>query len=109
MLRESYDLLVIGGGPTGLTAALAAAAGGRTCLIIDGTEKSKVQFSGPTGLFSKALRDAAKKISVRTLREMGLRDATVWKQVYPFSSGRFYSPHWPLLAIDSGGCSCENA
>jgi len=81
MLRENYDLIVIGAGPTGLTAALAAAAGGRTCLIVDGTEKGKVQFSGPTGLFSKALRDAAKKIDVRTLREMGLRDETVWKQV----------------------------
>jgi len=80
MLRENYDLIVIGAGPTGLTAALAAAAGGRTCLIVDGTEKGKVQFSGPTGLFSKALRDAAKKIDVRTLREMGLRDETVWKQ-----------------------------
>lgn len=38
-------------------------------------------FTGPTGLFSKALRDAAKKVKVRTLRDMGLRDASIWKQV----------------------------
>ena len=31
-------------------------------------------LGGPTGLFSKALRDAGKKISVSSLKGMGLRD-----------------------------------
>ncbi|EKX31393.1 hypothetical protein GUITHDRAFT_122400, partial [Guillardia theta CCMP2712] len=78
---QIFDLIVLGGGPTGLTAALTAASIGRTAAIIDGTPVTQTQFSGPTGLFSKALRDSAKKVKVRTLREMGLRDTSIWKQV----------------------------
>jgi hypothetical protein len=33
-----------------------------------------LSLGGPTGLFSKALRDAGKKISVSSLKGMGLRD-----------------------------------
>ena len=79
--REKYDIIVIGGGPVGLSAAQSATAQGRTSLIIDNTPRSLVQFTGPTGIFSKALRDTAKKIDVVTLRGMGLRDAVVWRQI----------------------------
>ena len=83
MAREKgeYDLIVIGGGPVGLTAGQSAAAVGRSTIIIDGTPKTLVQFTGPTGIFSKALRDTAKKIDVLTLRGMGLRDTVIWRQV----------------------------
>lgn len=81
MLRREYDLVVIGAGPTGLTAALSAASAGRSALIIDATPKRQVQFTGPTGLFSKALRDTSKKVDVGVLRNMGMRDTAVWRQV----------------------------
>eukprot|EP00961_Rhodomonas_salina_P180929 2441920-Rhodomonas_salina.1 len=50
MLRDEYDLVVLGAGPTGLTAALKAANFGRSVLIVDATPKRQVQFTGPTGL-----------------------------------------------------------
>jgi len=78
---EVFDLIVIGGGPAGLTAALTAADVGKSVAIVDGTPTKQVQFSGPTGLFSKALRDSAKKVKVKTLREMGLLDSSIWNQV----------------------------
>ena len=78
---EIFDLIVIGGGPAGLTAALTAADTGRSVAIVDGTPKTQVAFAGPTGLFSKALRDSAKKVKVGTLREMGLLDNSIWSQV----------------------------
>jgi len=86
MLREEYDLIVIGGGPTGLTAALKTSNFGKSVLIVDATPKRMVQFTGPTGLFSKALRDSAKKVDVSTLRNMGLRDVAVWRQVREMTS-----------------------
>jgi hypothetical protein len=82
---DSYDLVVIGGGPVGITAALAATATGRTVALIDGTPKPLVPFTGPTGIFSKALRDSALKVDVSTLRTMGLDDSVVWKQVQQMS------------------------
>jgi pyruvate/2-oxoglutarate dehydrogenase complex dihydrolipoamide dehydrogenase (E3) component len=54
---------------------------GRTAVIVDATPKRQVQFSGPTGLYSKALRDTAKKIDVSVLKNMGVRDTAVWRQV----------------------------
>ena len=33
-----------------------------------------LSIGGPTGLFSKALRDTGKRISVSSLKGMGLRD-----------------------------------
>ena len=78
---EVFDLIVIGGGPAGLTAALTAADIGRSVAIVDGTPATQVAFAGPTGLFSKALRDSAKKVKVGTLREMGLLDNSIWSQV----------------------------
>lgn len=38
-------------------------------------------FGGPTGLFSKALRDSAKRLDVEALRAQGLDDDVIWKQV----------------------------
>ena len=78
-----FEVIVIGGGPTGVTAALRAAYLGRKALLIDkcdepvyvdpttGVDRS---FGAPTGLFSKALRDTAKHLDVTSLRSMGVAD-----------------------------------
>jgi NAD(P) transhydrogenase len=87
MQTKNYDLVVIGGGPVGITAALAATATGRTVALIDGTPKPLVPFTGPTGIFSKALRDSALKVDVSTLRTMGMHDSVVWKQVQEMTDG----------------------
>ncbi|KAJ1449313.1 hypothetical protein M885DRAFT_536162 [Pelagophyceae sp. CCMP2097] len=81
MLKDSFDLVVIGGGPVGVAACLRAAAAGRSAILIDATPAKQFQFTGPTGLFSKALRDAALKLDVSVLRSMGLGDAAIWAQV----------------------------
>jgi NAD(P) transhydrogenase len=100
--KKVYDLVVVGGGPTGLTAALTAANAGRSVCLVDKTPRGQVMFSGPTGLFSKALRDAAKKVKVRTLREMGLRDTSIWKQVQDMTVDILNdSGQKNLLAVDA--------
>lgn len=81
MLRDSYDVIVIGGGPVGITAALRAAKLGHSAIVIDATPPSQFQFTGPTGLYSKALRDAALRIDVGVLRKMGIGDAACWAQI----------------------------
>eukprot|EP00965_Chrysotila_dentata_P071734 2369769-Pleurochrysis_carterae.AAC.4 len=81
MLRDSYDVVVIGGGPVGITAVLRAATIGRTAILVDATPREQFQFTGPTGLFSKALRDAALRLDVSVLRSMGIGDAAIWAQV----------------------------
>ena len=68
MLRDTYDLVVIGGGPVGVTAALRASALGHSAILIDATPSRQPQFTGPTGLYSKALRDSALKLDVGVLR-----------------------------------------
>jgi NAD(P) transhydrogenase len=40
-----------------------------------------LSLGGPTGLFSKALRDTSKRIKVSTLRGMGLREDSVWNEI----------------------------
>ena len=77
-----FDLLIIGGGPVGVTAALRAAALGRTAILIDNTPPKQFQFTGPTGLFSKALRDSALRIDVPVLRSMGIVDTAIWAVSY---------------------------
>jgi len=86
-LKRKYDLVVIGGGPAGVAGALKAAYMGRRALIIDcpklapdrrGIDPS---FGGPTGLFSKALRDVGKTLDIKALLAQGLDNDVVWKQV----------------------------
>jgi len=80
-----YDLAVIGAGPVGVQAAIVAASVfKKNVVLIDSPRASgklmneatneDLSIGGPTGLFSKALRDAAKRIKVSTLRGMGLRE-----------------------------------
>lgn len=87
-----WDLAVIGGGPVGCSAALLAARAplSKKVILIDAPRASGALMSplgedlslgGPTGLFSKALRDAGKKISVSSLKGMGLRDDSVWNEI----------------------------
>jgi NAD(P) transhydrogenase len=40
-----------------------------------------VSFGGPTGLYSKALRDVGKHVDVPSLQSMHLDDDVIWKQV----------------------------
>ena len=81
MLKDSYDLVVLGGGPVGITGALRATSLGKSAILVDATPQSQFQFTGPTGLFSKALRDASLRIDVPVLRSMGIGDAAIWAQV----------------------------
>jgi NAD(P) transhydrogenase len=88
-----FDLAVIGGGPVGVSAALLAARApfGKKVVLIDAPRASgalmneatgeDLSLGGPTGLFSKALRDAGKKISVSSLKGMGLRDDSIWNEI----------------------------
>lgn len=81
---RTYDLAVIGGGPVGVSAALLAASKGASVVLIDAPRASgalmneatgeDLSLGGPTGLFSKALRASVKRISVSSLKGMGLRD-----------------------------------
>ena len=84
MLRGKYDLVVIGGGPVGVTAALRGAALGYSAILIDATPPRQFQFTGPTGLYSKALRDSALRLDVPVLRSMGIVDTAIWAQVNEF-------------------------
>ena len=46
-----------------------------------GPDQEDLSIGAPTGLFSKALRDTSKRIQVRTLRGMGLREDSVWNEI----------------------------
>lgn len=83
---QKFDLAVIGAGPVGVAAALLAARPpyNKKVVLIDAPRASgalmnektgeDLSIGGPTGLFSKALRDTGKRISVSSLKGMGLRD-----------------------------------
>jgi hypothetical protein len=43
-------------------------------MLMDERTGEDLSLGGPTGLFSKALRDTGKRISVSSLKGMGLRD-----------------------------------
>jgi hypothetical protein len=85
-LSQQYDVIVIGGGPAGVAAAVQAAFFGRRALLIDdpgGTDPCTLDlgFGAPTGLYSKALRDSAKSIDVQARRAAGRTDAEIWTEV----------------------------
>jgi len=77
----------------GVSAALLAARAphDRNVILIDAPRASgalmneatgeDLSLGGPTGLFSKALRDTSKRISVSSLKGMGLRDDSVWNEI----------------------------
>lgn len=86
-LARPYDLVVIGGGPAGVAGALKGAYLGKRVLLVDKPKAPldargvDVAFGGPTGLFSKALRDTAKTLDIKALKAQGLDDEVVWLQV----------------------------
>lgn len=87
-----YDLAVIGAGPVGVQAAIAAAGSAKKRVVLIDAPRASGQLmneetnedlslGGPTGLFSKALRDTGKRIKVSTLRGMGLREDSIWNEI----------------------------
>lgn len=87
-LEKLWDLVVIGGGPAGVAAGNKCAFLGRRALIVDRPKLPPdadtgldVSFGGPTGLWSKALRDVGKSLDVKTLRAMHLDEDVIWQQV----------------------------
>lgn len=86
-LSRRYDLLVVGGGPAGVAGAVQAAQLGKRVLIVDKPKAAPpgggldFGFGGPTGLFSKALRDVGKTLDMGSLSQMGLDNNVIWQQV----------------------------
>ena len=86
-LQATYDVIVIGGGPVGCAAAQHAAFLGRSALLVDDPKgldahALDLSFGGPTGLFSKALRDAAKSVDVEALRRHEkASDKDIWSRM----------------------------
>jgi len=86
-LKKRYDLVVVGGGPAGVAGALKGAYMGKRVLLIDKPKAAPPGggldffFGGPTGLFSKALRDCAKAYDVGGLESMKLDRDVIFKQV----------------------------
>ena len=83
----TYDVIVIGGGPVGCAAAQHAAFLGRSALLVDDPKgldphALDLSFGGPTGLFSKALRDSAKSVDVEALRRLEkASDKDIWSRM----------------------------
>merc|ERR1719352_757539 len=86
-LQKKYDLVVVGGGPAGVAGALKGAYMGKRVLLIDKPKAAPPGggldffFGGPTGLFSKALRDCSKAYDVDGLEAMKLDRDVIFKQV----------------------------
>jgi len=86
-LSKLYDLVVIGGGPAGVAGALKAAQMGKRVLLVDKPKAAPEAggldfgFGGPTGLFSKALRDVGKNLDIKTLESMMMDNNVIWQQV----------------------------
>ena len=101
-LSRPYDLVVVGGGPAGVAGVLRAAVLGRRALLVatpgdftgepdpDGGAVVDPFLGAPTGLFSKALRDTAKHLDIRSLRSLGVDDDIIWRQV-GLTSTMYYS------------------
>jgi pyruvate/2-oxoglutarate dehydrogenase complex dihydrolipoamide dehydrogenase (E3) component len=80
--EEGYDLIVIGSGPAGEAAAVRAAKHGARVAIVE----KKSTFGGPTGLTSKAVREAAKRICKAVDQIGGDRRRQVkglWRRSFP--------------------------
>ena len=54
--EREFDLVVIGGGPVGISAANRAASLGRSAILVDATPPRQFQFTGPTGLVLSSTR-----------------------------------------------------
>ena len=88
-LNKLYDLVVIGGGPAGVAGAVKAAQMGRRAILIDKPKFNAgvlpngldLFFGGPTGLFSKALRDSAKNTNVAAMKAQKMDNDVIWKQI----------------------------
>ena len=84
---QTYDLVVIGGGPAGVAGALKAAQLGKRAIVVDKPKLAPVGggldfgFGGPTGLFSKELRDVGKTINIKALRKRSIDDDVIWQQI----------------------------
>jgi len=85
--KKKYDLVVVGGGPAGVAGALQGAYLGKRVLLVDKPKAAPANggldplFGGPTGLFSKALRDASKALDIGGLSAMGIDRDVIFKQV----------------------------
>jgi NAD(P) transhydrogenase len=88
-LNKLYDLVVIGGGPAGVAGAIKAAQMGRRAILVDKPKFSAgvlpngldLFFGGPTGLYSKALRDSAKNTNVAAMKAQDMDSDVIWKQI----------------------------
>jgi len=88
-LSKLYDLVVIGGGPAGVAGAVKAAQMGRRAILIDKPKFDEgvlpngldIFFGGPTGLFSKALRDCATRTNVAAMKAQNMDSDVIWKQI----------------------------
>lgn len=100
-----YDLAVIGGGPVGARAAIRAAELGKSVVVFDGAP-SEMQFGGPTGLFSKALRDTAKRVKVEAYRSLGLDDESIWTQIKN-ECGRLAATNALTMRAELASAGCD--
>ena len=73
--------------PAGVAGALKGAYLGKRVLLVDKPKAAPAGggldfgFGGPTGLFSKALRDVGKTLDVDSMRTMGMDQDVIWGQV----------------------------
>ena len=85
------DVLVIGGGPSGLSAALAAATGGARVLLVE--ESARL---GGNGLHGSSL-DPARAATIRALAARVAADTRIEVLCSTYAAG-YYDDHWVALA-----------
>ena len=69
-----FDLIVIGGGPAGLTAALTAADVGKSVAIVDGTPTKQVQFVRCLAIYTLGSAPLSRQLSSRLAEEQ----SSIW-------------------------------